>query len=221
MAHGTSPGGVPIRLDITPSEHPSIIQGSGPGATAAKAAMGKMYESHGALIDLGKSVKDKTQIPGAATGPMEKAVSTAGEAQELLTSQIVTLAGEIATEIKGNPTPAAAEIRAYWNGKGSKRILELGQIFTEGKDRDTMAAILSGPAYLSGLTPDNMLMLRDQAAQSLCPEKRELLAETRTALGILDKAVETFTSKTTALLNRWASKDAKIIREVLDRKKAS
>ena len=212
---------IPIRLDLSPTSHPSMIRGDGPGSHTARQAMGKMYLAHGQLLDLGKTIADKTQIGGAGIPHCEKAVSAAGEAQELLTSQIVTLAGEIATEIKGNPTPAAAEIRAYWNGKGSKRILELGQIFTEGKDRDTMAAILSGPAYLSRLTPDNMLMLRDQAAQSLCPEKRELLAETRTALGILDKAVETFTSKTTALLNRWASKDAKIIREVLDRKKAS
>ncbi len=212
---------IPLRIDLPPTSHPSMIRGSGPGATAAKAAMGGMYEAHGQIIDLGKSVKDKSQIPGAALPHMERAVSKAGAAQELLTGQIVTLAKELATEIKGQPTAAAAEIRAFWARKKTP-LGALGMLFhNAAENRDTVAAILQAPGYLSRLSDDNLLMLRDQAAKSLCPEKHAMLAETRVALGVLDRAVESFTAKTTAMLNRWASKDAKIIREVLDRKKAS
>ncbi len=209
---------IPLRIDLPPTSHPSMIRGSGPGATAAKAAMGGMYEAHGQIIDLGKSVKDKSQIPGAALPHMERAVSKAGAAQELLTGQIVTLAKELATEIKGQPTAAAAEIRAFWARKKTP-LGALGMMFHDAaNNRETVSAILGGPAYLCNLSDDNIRMLRDQAEQSLCPEKRDLLAETRTALGILDKAVESFTSKTTALLNRWQSRDAAIIADTLNRK---
>lgn len=218
MAVDTNPGGVALRLDITPSEHPSMIQGDGPGAHTAKAAMGGMYLAHGAIIDLGKAVKDKTQIGQAAIPHCEAAISKAGAAQEMLTAQIVTLGKEIATAIKGNPTPAASEIRAYW-AKQKTPIGKLGMMFHDAsKHPDTVAAILGGPAYLSGLTPDNMAMLRDQAAKALVAEKHAMIAETRTALGILDKAVESFTEKTTAMLNKWQSKDAAIIQDTLNRK---
>ncbi len=221
MAHDTSPGGVTMRLDLSPAGHPSMVQGDGPGSKTARDAMGGMYLAHGAIIDLGKTVKDKTQIGQAAIPHCEAAISKAGAAQELLTSQIVTLVKEIDGAIKGQPTPAAAEIRAYW-AKQKTPIGELGMLFhNAAENRDTVAAILQAPGYLSRLSDDNLLMLRDQAAKSLCPEKHAMLAETRVALGVLDRAVESFTAKTTAMLNRWASKDAKIIREVLDRKKAS
>ena len=85
------------------------------------------------------------------------------------------------------------------------------------KHADTVSAILAGPAYLSGLSEDNILILRDQAAQALAPEKHATLAETCLALQTLDHAVESFTEKTTAMLNKWQSKDAAIIQDTLNR----
>ena len=86
MAHDTSPGGVTMRLDLSPAGHPSMVQGDGPGSKTARDAMGGMYLAHGAIIDLGKTVKDKTQIGQAAIPHCEAAISKAGAAQELLTS---------------------------------------------------------------------------------------------------------------------------------------
>ena len=61
-------------------------------------------------------------------------------------------------------------------------------------------------------------MLRDQAAKALVPDKRALIAETRLALTILDKAAESFAEKTTKMLRKWQSKDATIIQDTLNRK---
>ena len=93
------------RSQRTLDGHPSMVQGDGPGSKTARDAMGGMYLAHGAIIDLGKTVKDKTQIGQAAIPHCEAAISKAGAAQELLTSQIVTLVKEIDGAVKGTPTP--------------------------------------------------------------------------------------------------------------------
>lgn len=219
MSYDNSPGGVPLRIDLSPMSHPSMVIGEGPGASTARSGMAALYTAHGQILDLGTTIKDKTAIPQAAIPHAEKAVSKAGAAQEVLTAQIVHLAAEIATTIKGQPTAAAAEIRSFWAKQKSTTKLAL-MFHRAAENPDTVAAILGGPAYLSGLKDDTFLMLKDQAAQSLAPEQHAMIAETRAALGILDKAVESFTEKTTALLSKWQSKDAEIIEKTLNPKEA-
>lgn len=218
MAHPTDPGGVELRLDVSPSGHPSMVVGDGSGAKSAREAMGEMYLAHGALLDLGKTVEDKSQIAPHAVPVMERAVARTATAQDAMTAQIVALDQDLDQVVRGRVTAAATEIRAHWANQKTP-LNDLGKIFINpAKNADTVAAIVAGPSYLSGLSDDNLAMLKDKAAQVLAPEKHALIAETRLALSILDKAATAFADNTTAMLRKWQSKDATIIQDTLNRK---
>ena len=85
----------------------------------------------------------------------------------------------------------------------------------ETGDLTTIAAVLSAPAYLSGLTEKQHDLIRTFAAQTLAPEQTAQRAEAVEALGRVTKANDHFMERIGNQLREWRDDDAKIIQEAL------
>ena len=122
--------------------------------------------------------------------------------------------GEIASAITAQKNSTqAAEVRAHWRGHKSP-ILELGKIFQTGEIL-TISAVLSAPAYLSGLSEKHQDQLREIAAMTLVPEKVNARKETDAAIQHVGRATDNFARTMADNLNEWRDRDAELIQETL------
>lgn len=112
-------------------------------------------------------------------------------------------------------SPQAAEIRAHWRGQKSP-LLELSKIFQTGEIL-TISAVLSAPAYLSGLGEKHQGELRKLAATILVPDKVNAREETDAAIQHVERATDNFAKTMAANLNEWRDRDAELIEETLKR----
>lgn len=84
-----------------------------------------------------------------------------------------------------------------------------------GGDAATMSAVLSAPAYLSGLTDKNQAVLRLVAAAAVAPDMVAQRGETADALARVERATDHFMQTIASKLRDWRDEDAKIIQEAL------
>ncbi len=110
--------------------------------------------------------------------------------------------------------PQAAEVRAHWRGQKKSPLLELSKIFQTGEIL-TISAVLSAPAYLSGLGEKHQGELRKLAATILVPDKVNAREETDAAIQHVERATDNFAKTMAANLNEWRDRDAELIEETL------
>lgn len=214
MAADRDVDGVVVRLDISPSSHPSMIAGDSPGARLGRATLETIYSCYGKINDLAGQVKSKELLAASAQPFAERAIASAGRAMETLTAQLSHLDGEIATAITSSKnSPQAIEVRAYWRAQKTP-LRDLGDRFKAG-DETTISAVLSAPAYLSGLSEKNQAALRLLAAGTLVPDKVAARAETDVALERVRAAADDFTETIAGRLREWRDRDAALIQETL------
>ncbi len=92
--------------------------------------------------------------------------------------------------------------------------MELGKIFQTG-ELLTISAVLSAPAYLSGLSEKHQDQLRELAAMTLVPEKVNARKETDAAIQHVQRATDNFAKTMANNLNEWRDRDAEMIQETL------
>ena len=190
-----------IRTDLPPSLHPEGCRGTGPAAVAARHALGACYEIQGKIIDLQKQRADPKLVLASAVPAVERATTRADAAIQTLTQMVEHLGKEINSSLQAGSPRDPAEIRSYWLAKGSKAFSGVGALFQVPHDNlPTIAAVLGGPAYLSGLKPDNLAALKQVAAEKLVPEKVAAKEEAVNALAILKKSTERFAKDVGILL---------------------
>jgi hypothetical protein len=117
-------------------------------------------------------------------------------------------------EIDGILTPAtadtaAAEIRAHFKGRGQQAFTELSALVRAG-DRRATAAVLSSPAYLSGLTVEQQGILRTQARITLAPEQHGLSGDLEQAIERVRAAGAAFVMRVGGELHKWRRPDREI-----------
>ena len=206
--------GIVIRLDIPPDHHPAVVKGDGPGATLGRAALTGIYEAYGKINDTAAKVADKGRLASAAQPFAERAVQQAGRAVTTLRKRVEHLDSEIATALKPPVEPnLAGQIRAHWAQSG-KALTGVKAAIDDG-DTATMSAVLSAPAYLSGLTDKNQATLRLVAAAAVAPDMVARRGETADALARVERATDHFMQTIAGRLREWRDDDAKIIQESL------
>lgn len=208
--------GIVIRLDIPPDHHPATVRGESPGANLGRRALTGIYDAYGKINDTAAAVADKGRLASAAQPFAEKAVANAGRAMATLKAQIEHLDGEIAQRLRPTVEPnLAGQIRAHWAGApGAKALEGVRKAIADG-DAATMSAVLSAPAYLSGLSDKSQAVLRLVAAEHFAPEQTARRNETVDALDRVEKANSHFMETIAGRLNEWRDDDARVIQENL------
>lgn len=172
-----------------------------------KIAPALMYDSNAAnhVIDSG------TPLAKTALAAADKAIAFLGE-------KAGQLDGRINLKLSAGKTANDAEIRGYWLAKGSEAFIGIGKLFQKPQENiSTIAAVLGGAAYLSGITPANQAALRDVAAQGLAPDEVQARAETSKALGQLETASKSFTDSMATIFNGLKSADVAAIEAITNR----
>ena len=205
-----------VRIDISPSSHPDLIQGTSPGAVVGRGALESMYTAFGKINDTAEKVRDKPRLAAAVQPFAERAISHAGRAIDTLTAQVKSLSKQITEKITPGVEPSmGVSIRDYWAQHDGPKALMGIKAAIDANDITTVSALFRAPAYLSGLTEKNYTVLRDVAAQHFAGEQVIHLAEARAALGNVETALSDFTEKVGAHLASWKDDDARILEKEL------
>ena len=208
-------GEVPSIPDVAPvSASPITIVGEGPTSVTGRQAMTTLTDGYGKVNELAHTIGDRALLAQGVQPFVEKAIASTGRALETMCAQRDRLAGEITGIVQAKLTSTFhAEIRAHF--KATKETsLALLKPFREG-DKDVISAVLTAPAFLSGLSDKEFETLRVQATLALCPEKKSSLAESDKAIDQVTKARTAFTNEMASHLVSWQNREAEVIAEML------
>lgn len=204
-----------VRFDIPPDWHTGTIRGEGPGAQTGRAALETIYEAASKINDVARQVQDTGRLAQAAQPYAERALATAGRQASTLEAQVRHLDSEIASTLKAPVAPdIAAQVRAHWAARSQQALTGIRAAIEQG-DTATISAVLHAPAYLSGLTDEQQVLLRTMAAAKLAPDHVAQRDEAEAALGQVHNAIGSFTKTMAGRLRQWRDTDAKIIEEAL------
>lgn len=203
---------LPIRTDVPPSMHPEILSPLvdtmdvadtwGPPALAvAREALTAAYRLYGAIEDAEKALLGAAPTEGRRrlNGREDEFVEAATRAFERNSpvidkrlAELKTYAGYFEAKLakvveypEGRGTPGVAmatEIRTHLKSlKASERVGFLGRAVETG-DRQTVAAFLSAPAFLSGADGKDQERVRAHAYEKWDPLTSGQLAAVRTMI---------------------------------------
>lgn len=179
-------GKIPIRTDLSPAGHPASLRALAPalareGTPGARAlafgidALGAAYDGHGKLLD---GVKLAAKEPGQAATLGKTAARIVERASSVLTASQRGIAKErerlqaVFDDAFAAEPKYAAEIRQRLNSLPKEKRLGFVMERIAAGDRDTGLAVLSAPAWLSGLADKDMTGLRDMAERNWLPTER-------------------------------------------------
>ena len=190
---------VPIDYD------PRVIAGEGPSAQSARGAMNAM---HGAWVKIRDAAADQSvelpRLAKAATGAMERALTAADGALSRIDTQVKALEREIANATQPPVEPnLAAEVRAYWRERGWTN----GLPQAVAADPRTASAVLSAPAYLSGLNDKQRAVIRTAAVQAHAAERQAALEEATAARDKLQRASSRMIELVVPRIRDWERPD--------------
>lgn len=195
-----------IRIDIPPDHHPETLKGESHGTQAGKSALTHIYEAYGKINDAAKSVQDKGRLATRAQPFAEAAIRKADDSLVVLRGQQKHLKSEIDGLVKPSlPAQLAAEIRSYWASQKDTATKAM-QLIKAG-DINTTAAILTGPAYLSGLDDEMQATLFDIATDTFASVQKQALNETDAALAKVERALDHFSQTMAGNIREWRDKD--------------
>jgi hypothetical protein len=155
--------------------HPGTIQGEGPSAQSARAAMTAMHDAWTRIAEAAAdSTIDPPRLAKAAQGAMERALTASDRATSAIDGRVKELETAITAAVQPRVDPTlAAEMRAYWRERGWAS----GLVEAMREDARTASAILSAPGYLSGLDPERLATMRRIAVDAHAREHQAALDE--------------------------------------------
>ena len=107
-------------------------------------------------------------------------------ARERIAKELKDLAAELGKAPEASPVQA--EVRAYARAMDKHERMTFLRQACEAEDHDTIGAVLSGPAYLSGLTPADIQEIRQRWANFAHPDQVHRRARLQAALEVVNKA---------------------------------
>ncbi len=204
----------PVRIDIPLDHHPLAIKGDTPGAVNGRAALKTIYDAYGRINDTAEVVNDKGKLAQAAQPFAERAIAQAGRTAEGLASQISQLDTQMQQKLTHQPnSQQALEVRAYWARQDD--VFGPASVKVRAGDLVTISALLNAPAYLSGLTDEQQVILRNQALNTVAPELVQRRTEATRSLELVEVALNHFTKITSAKIVEWRDEDSKLLAERL------
>lgn len=172
---------------------PGSVKGDGPGAREAVAALSQLSSSWAAIADAAK-VSPMEKLAPAARRSHDAAAARLRAAQATIDAQIAHYSNQIEERIAPRVDAAlASEIRRELRGKDILTITKATK-----SDPRVSSALLSVPAFLTGLKEDQIALVRKNATEAFAPEQAALMKETVAAGERIAKAqnhILTLTSK--------------------------
>lgn len=136
--------------------------------------------------DLAMEVAYPKEFFTAVDRAIERASRSVDSADAGIRSKINSLQDRVKTMLSDPATnrPVAAEIRAHAKSLSTTQRLKLVRDAAQSGDKATLASILGAPAYLSGMSPEEMDTVRKMAEDKFAPLESEQL---RAAEKVLDR----------------------------------
>ncbi|AZQ66057.1 hypothetical protein EF888_02310 [Silicimonas algicola] len=195
---------VKVDTRITPALHPGVVEnidGYGDDTKDVLAqvmtAFSTAYENVRSVWDAREKVEQDTsktadarllQLDGFAAKKLESATRTFDATSARITTTIRYLEGELAQPIAEKASGSvAAEIRAHAKSLPTDKLHQLISDAVDGGDSLTVGAVLMGPAYLSGLTPDLQKTYLKHWNQKQRPDVAKRLHVLQQAKAMLDR----------------------------------
>lgn len=173
--------GAPQKLDMLLGHDPLTIRGEHiekdprllEAARAPLAAAKGLREQINKLIG---TTTNRAELARAASAQMTRVTRHFDKAVPALETRRDALEKEIAAVITpGQHDPVGVEIRAHF--KAQKEPFAAAMKLVEGGDARTTAALLSAPAFLSGLNEEQQATVRAQARVKFAPELHGLATD--------------------------------------------
>lgn len=183
--------------------HPDTVQSESVHLNAARGALKNIWDQWKKLQEAEAVTTDKKRLARAAAAVVGNAEKTAETALKALQGSYDSLEAKLVAEV--TPTKmdyAASEIRAYWKSQRHP-FTGLSSLVKSG-DRRTLAAVLTAPAYLSGLKDDQHQTLLGLARETWFPEETRTLKDIDHAGGRVMILANTVKNTLTPLIKEWS-----------------
>lgn len=150
---------------------------------------------------MGKLAKAAELFANKTMGQIERSAGTIGKQADFLHK-------EIHTQLRPPIQPTMqAETRAFWERQDPvKRMQGLRRAVKDG-DRETVSAVLQGPAYLSGMSNADRGNLETYAAEILTPDLHKNYCGAVDALTKVSLAANVFRERTAKKVAAWKTSD--------------
>lgn len=197
--------GVPTDL------HPEGLRGKGPAVEMARGGLEAVYTTIGTVLDTEKALKGQPdagpKLFDAAYPALERAVQHAGKAIDTIDGTIKATEAEVAAKLafKGKPV-LGQEIRGHFAKQKAPFTALLG--LARAGDIQAAQAVLDGPAYLAGLTPDQAAELRNAIAIIAAPAAVAALDDARKARARVAHGLEYLTTFAMKKKASWVNSTA-------------
>jgi hypothetical protein len=189
-----------------PDYDPRVVKGDSAPANAARAALKLVHDSWRHIRDAAADPKVSiADLSTAAQRAVEKALTNVDKARTAIARDVATIEKRIAGKLTPDIDPQlAGEIRAFWRERSKSGAVLAEALTAASSDARTACALLTGPAYLSGLAVDQLELLRTNAIKSLAPEDGQQLDEARAALDVVTRAGARMLEQLGTKLRQWA-----------------
>lgn len=186
---------------------PAVIEGDGPAAASARSALGAL---HAVWKEVGDAARNPNvpapELARVGQAAVERALRRADTASETIAREVKAaeqaLEAKIAPKIEGG---IASEIRQHWAQRLSGRGEKLGELLAVVRqDVRTSGAILCAPAYLSGLSAEQLEMVRVQAIEAHAPAEGAKLQGARRVAEVVERASRRLIEELGPRLKRWS-----------------
>lgn len=198
----------PLNRDVVVpiDHHPGTIQGEGPSAHSARAAMTAMHDAWTRIAEAaGDHTIDPPRLAKAAQSAMERALTAADRATSAIDGRVKELEAAVTAAVQPRVDPTlAAEVRAYWREKGWAS----GLVEALRADARTASAILSAPGYLSGLDAERLETMRRIAVDAHAREHQAALDEALHARRKVETASGRMIELVAPRLREWAEPES-------------
>ncbi len=202
-----------IRIDIPADHHPGMLKGDSLGTGIGREALAHIYDAYGKINDVARAVEDKGRLATRVQPFAETAIAKA----DTLLGKLRALDTHLRKAVNEALSPVQvpnerSDIRSFWRSRKSP-FTELVPLVDAG-DMATIGAVLSGPAYLSGLTAEQQGVLRERAEQVIRPDETAHLKEVRAATSRVERALSHFVDTMAGNLRSWRDDDQKHLEQL-------
>ena len=186
---------------------PGVVEGDSAVAASARSALGGLHAVWKEVGDVARNPSvPAPELARVAQGAVERALRRADKASETIGREVKeaerALEAKIAPKVEG---VIATEIRQHWAQRLSGRGDKLGELLAAVRqDVRTSGAILSAPAYLSGLSAEQFETVRAQAIEGHAQEEGAKLKGARRMGELVERASRRLIDELGPRINRWS-----------------
>jgi hypothetical protein len=214
-----TPNRVPKLLPTSLDLHEEAVRGNqlskdakllGDARAPLKAAR-ELREQVNQLIPTNVSRAELARAATSRLGDVAKLFDKVVPALEAHRTNVEKEIGRILTP--GTPDALAAEVRAHL--KASKEPFAEALKLVEGGDLRSVQAVMAGPGFLSGMTPEQAGLVRDAARTRFAADHAELAADLDRAIGSVKRSGEALIRDVGGAINEWTDPSTATINRVM------